>query len=178
MKHRRVRGWWLVFAIAVVAAPQPGSAAEEGAMPAAVQDNMEIGMEYTLTVDGAVVDSTEGKDPFRYVHGRQQVIPGLERQLAGLHVGDAAEVTVAPEEGYGPVDPVAFIEIPKAQLPEDVAPEVGMVLRGVNPDGQNFSARIRELKGENVVLDLNHPLAGKTLTFKVKILTIAPAPAQ
>ena len=53
-----------------------------------------------------------------------------------------------------------------------------MVLRGVNPDGQNFRARISELKGENVVLDLNHPLAGKTLTFKVKILTVAPAPAQ
>ncbi|MBI3330518.1 MAG: FKBP-type peptidyl-prolyl cis-trans isomerase [Candidatus Omnitrophica bacterium] len=147
-------------------------------MAAAVQDNMDIGMEYTLTVDGTVVDSTEGKDAFHYIHGRRQVIPGLERQLIGLHAGDAAEVTVAPEEGYGPLDPTALIEIPKTQLPSDVAPELGIVLRGVNPDGESFRARISELKGENVVLDLNHPLAGKTLTFKVTILDITPVLPQ
>ncbi|MBI2104833.1 MAG: peptidylprolyl isomerase [Candidatus Omnitrophica bacterium] len=178
MKQMRGPGWRLIGAIAVVAALQPGGDAEEGAMAAAVQDNMDVGMEYTLTVDDAVVDSTEGKEPFHYIHGRRQVIPGLERQLAGMHAGDSAELTVAPEDGYGAVDPTAFMEIPKAQLPADASPEIGMVLRGVNPDGQQFRARISELKGENVVLDLNHPLAGKTLTFKVKILDITPVPAS
>ena len=178
MEQMRVRDWRLVVAIAAVAAIQPGGYAAEGSMAAAVQDNMDVGMEYTLTVDGAVVDSTDGKEPFHYVHGRRQVIPGLERQLAGLHAGETAEVTVAPEDGYGPVDPAAFIELPKTQLPADAAPEIGMVLRGVDPNGQQFRARINELKDESVVLDLNHPLAGKTLAFKVKILSITPVPAQ
>ena len=161
---------WLVTAT-VVAAP-PSVIAEE----ATVQDNVDVGLEYTLTVEGNVVESTEGGEPFHYIHGRAQMIPGLERQLTGLHVGETAEVSVSPEEGYGPVDPAAFIEIPKTQLPADVTPEVGMVLRGINPDGQNFQAKIDELKEESAVLNLNHPLAGKTLNFTVKILALSPAP--
>ena len=147
-------------------------------MAAAVQENMDVGIEYTLTVDGAVVDSTEGKEPFHYIQGRRQVIPGLERQLAGLHVGDTKQMVIAPAEGYGEVDPAAFIEVKNTQLPADVTPSVGMVLRGVNPDGQSFRAKISEMKGDTVVLDLNHPLAGKTLNFNVKIIDISPAPAS
>ena len=146
-------------------------------MAAAVQDNMDVGLEYTLTVDGAVVDSTEGRSPLHYIHGRGQIVPGLERQLAGLHVGDSKEVTVKPEDGYGSVDPAAVVEIQKSQLPADVTPAEGMVLRGVNPDGKTFRASIKEIKGQTVVLDLNHPLAGKTLVFKVKVTEIGPAQA-
>ena len=147
-------------------------------MALTVQDNMDVGMEYTLTNGGTVVDSTEGRSAFHYIQGRGQIIPGLERQLAGLHVGDSKEVTVAPEDGYGKVDPSDFVEVPKAQLPKDVAPTVGMVLRGVNPDGKSFRATVSQVKNDTVVLDLNHPLAGKTLTFKVKIIDIAPAKVQ
>lgn len=153
-------------------------AAEEASMSPSVGDNMSVGMEYTLTSEGAVVDSTEGKEPFHYVQGHGQIIPGLERQLAGLHVGDSKEVTVTPEDGYGAVDPAAIIEVKKEQLPKDVAPNVGIVLQGVNPDGQRFRARISEVKEQSVLLDLNHPLAGKTLVFKVKITDLAPAKAQ
>ena len=170
-----------VLALAAVfslAGRVPCLSAEEPSMPLDVHDNMDVGLEYTLTVDGTVVDSTDGKDAFHYVHGQQQMIPGLERQLAGLHVGDAKEVTVNPDEGYGQVDSAAFVEVPKTQLPAGVTPEVGLVLRGVNPDGQSFRARIHEIKDETVTLDLNHPLAGKTLTFKVKIIGIAPASSQ
>ena len=145
-------------------------------MAVAVQDSMDIGIEYTLTVDGEVVDSTDGKTPFHYVQGQHQVIPGLERELAGLHVGDSKDVVVTPEDGYGAVDPAAFIAVPKTQLPADLTPQIGMVLRGVNPDGQSFRAKISEMKDQNVVLDLNHPLAGKTLNFKVKVIDISPAP--
>ena len=147
-------------------------------MAAVVQDNMDVGIEYTLTVDGAVVDSTEGKEPFHYVQGRREVIPGLERELAGLHVGDTKQVVIAPADGYGEVDPSAFIEVKKGQLPADVTPELGMVLRGVNPDGQSFRAKVSEMKEDAVILDLNHPLAGKTLNFNVKIININPAPAS
>jgi FKBP-type peptidyl-prolyl cis-trans isomerase SlyD len=151
--------------------------AEEPQPVPAVEKDMNVGLEYTLTVDGVVMDSTEGKPAFHYVHGQGQIVPGLERQLQGLHVGDSREVTVAPEEGYGQVDPAAFVEVPKTQLPADIKPEIGTVLRGVNPDGQSFRARVSDVKTETVVLDLNHPLAGKTLNFKVKIAELAPAPA-
>lgn len=136
---------------------------------------MTVRMEYTLTADGNVVDSTEGRGPFHYVHGRGHIIPGLERQLAGLHVGDARDITVEAEEAYGPVDPAAFVEITREQLPPDVTPEIGLILRGVDPGGRAFQARISGVTDDSVTLDLNHPLAGKTLLFKVTILEIAPA---
>jgi len=100
-----------------------------------------VQLEYTLTSDGSVVDSTEGRGPFRYVHGQGQIIPGLERQLVGLHVGDSKEITVASEEAYGPLDPSAFVEVPKEQLPPNISPEVGVVLRGVDPDGRTAQPR-------------------------------------
>ncbi len=144
--------------------------------PVAIGSNMDVALEYTLTVDGAVVDSTEGKDPFHYIQGRKQVIVGLERQLQGLHVGDSKELTVTPEEGYGVIDPSAIVEVSNARLPQDAKPTVGMILRGLNPDGKSFRATVKEVKDQSVVLDLNHPLAGKTLTFNVKVLEIKPAP--
>jgi len=136
---------------------------------------MTVQLEYTLTADGQVVDSTEGRGPFQYVHGKGQIIPGLERELAGLHAGDSRDITVTPEDAYGSVDPTAVVEVPKAQLPKDVTPAVGLVLRGVDPDGRTFRAIIKDIGDESVTLDLNHPLAGKTLLFKVKVLNIAPA---
>ncbi len=154
----------------------PAAPAQETAMT--IQDNMKVGLEYTLTSEGAVVDSTDGKEPFHYVQGQGQIIPGLERQLVGLHVGDTKEVTVTPEEGYGVVDQAAFIKVEKKQLPKDVPPHVGMMLTGKNPDGRSFRARISEIKDDQVTLDLNHPLAGKTLVFKVKIIDIAPVKVQ
>ena len=155
-------------------ATQQQATQQEGSMALAVHDNMDVSMEYTVSSDGAVVDSTEGKPPFHYTHGHGQIIPGLERQLAGMHVGDSKEVTVGPDDGYGQIDPAGLIEVPKEQLPKDVTPTAGMVLRGMNPDGKSFRAIIKEIKDKTVVLDLNHPLAGKTLTFKVKITGIAP----
>ena len=157
----------------IVGNPSRANAAEP-TVAAAIKDSMDVGIEYTLTVDGAVVDSTDGKTPFHYVQGQHQMIPGLERQLAGLHVGDTKDVTVAPADGYGEIDPSAFVEVPKTQLPKEVTPTVGMVLRGVNPDGQSFRAKISQMKDTTVVLDLNHPLAGKTLNFHVKIVEVAP----
>ena len=153
----------------------PAAAAAETSPPAMVADNMNVGLSYTLHVDGQLVDSTEHKPPFRYVHGHRQLIPGLERELAGMHVGDHRQVVVPAAEGYGPANPNAVIEVPKTELPAGVNPALGMILRGVNPDGQSFQAIIRELKDSTVLLDLNHPLAGKTLTFDVTVTDIQPA---
>ena len=160
-------------------APEPTQAATPpSTSTASIADDMVVRMEYQLrTEDGTLVDSTQGKAPFEYTQGRGQIIPGLERQLAGLHAGDQKEITVTPEEGYGPVNPLATEEIERSQLPQDVVPQVGMVLRGTDPDGRIFRALIKEVKEKAVVLDLNHPLAGKTLTFQVTIVDVHPATA-
>jgi len=150
-----------------------GNAAKKG-MPASVQDNMTVEFEYTLTVDGAVVDSSKGQDPMRYVHGQGQIVPGLEKELTGLQVGDAKQVTVKPQDAYGQMDPEAFIEVPKSKLPKEPAPEVGMILSGQDPEGRPFQAKIAEVKADSVKLDMNHPLAGKTLNFEVKVTSITP----
>ena len=145
-------------------------------MAPAIANGMKVQMEYTLTVDGAVVDSSEGRGPLSYTQGHGDLIPGLERELAGLHSGDAKDVTVSPADGYGAVDPEAFVEIQKTQLPQDMAPTVGAMLRGAGKDGRPFRARISKVGDQTVTLDLNHPLAGKTLQFHVKILQITPGP--
>ena len=148
---------------------------KKASMPASVQEHAVVELEYTLTVDGAVVDSSQSHGPLKYEHGTRQLIPGLERELTGLHVGDSKEVTVKPADAYGEVDPTAVTEIPKAKLPKDTVPKVGMVLGGRDRDGHPFRARIMEIKVQTVRMDLNHPLAGKQLNFKVKVLSIAPA---
>ena len=142
-------------------------------MAASIQDNMAVEFEYTLTVDDKVVDSSNGQSPMSYVHGKGQIIPGLEREMAGMRVGDSKEVTVKPQDGYGEVNPAAVIEVPRTQLPQGTQPEVGMILNGRDPDGHTFQARVSQIKEKTVLLDMNHPLAGKTLHFKIKVVEIA-----
>ena len=146
----------------------------EAQMPQTVQDGSTVALNYTLTVDGAVVDSSTTGDPLTYVQGEGNIIPGLERQLAGLSVGDTRDITVGPNEAYGEVDPAAYIEVPKAQLPKDITPEIGTLLRGTDPEGHPFRATVHEVKNQTVTLDLNHPLAGKTLQFQVEVVTVTP----
>src|SRR3989338_6707844 len=113
--------------------------------------------------------------------GRRGAEPPLgggagEGRVGGGKVKDRKGVAVKREEGYGNVDPAAFVEVPKSQLPSEAPPAVGMMLQGVNPSGQTFRAMITEVKADTVRLNLNHPLAGKALNFKVKIASIIPAP--
>ncbi len=131
-----------------------------------------VAFDYTLTVDGQVIDSSSGKQPLQYVHGSGAIIPGLEKQLEGLKVGDEKSVTVAPQDGYGMLDPNGFREVPKTNLPPNVTPKAGMVLEMKSSQGQTFPAMIAEVKAESVVLNFNHPLAGKELHFLVKIVDI------
>ena len=168
----------------VLAAGLPmGFAQAEESVPTQSNDrvigpDMDVALDYTLTVEGVVVDSTAERGPLRYIHGQGQLFPALERQLEGLHVGAAKEVTLSPAEGYGEIDSSLIEEVAKADLPADTAPTVGMVLRGVNTDGQSFQARVVEIKPDTVMLNLNDPLAGKTLHFKITVMDIAPLPTQ
>jgi len=137
-----------------------------------VTEGKNVSLEYTLTLDDkSVIESNVGKQPLIYTHGTQQIVPGLEKALEGLAVGDTKEVTVAPAEGYGEEDPNARQEVQKTLLPPD-ALVVGTRLQGQTPDGHMVYPRVAEIKDDTVVLDFNHPLAGKTLHFAVKIVDI------
>ena len=162
----------LLCATNLQAAESTPEARPAEASMAAIQNGATVELDYTLTVDGKVVDSSNRRSPLSYVHGQHQLIPGLERPLAGMHVGDSKDVTVSVEDGYGPVDPAAFIEVPKEQLPKNITLEVGLMLRGTNPNGQPFRATVSKIGEKTVTLDLNHPLAGKALQFNVKVTKV------
>ncbi len=159
---------------AEAADPQQPATTGEAAMAPAIESGSTVQMHYQLTVDGQVVDSSEESQPLSYVQGQGQLIPGLEKQLAGMKAGQTGDFTVSPEDGYGTVDPQAFSEVPRKQLPQDVTPEIGMMLRGTAQDGRPFRARVHEISPESVILDLNHPLAGKALNFHITIVNVSP----
>ncbi len=155
-----------LFTFATVSAGE-----EEAAM--AVMDGKRVSIEYTLTLpDKTQVDTNVGKEPLTYTQGGQKILPApLQKALMGLKVGETKRVTFSPEEGYGPVDPKAFQEVNKDMLPEE-ARKVDAQLTAKDPSGRTRPVRVHELKENTVVLDLNHPLAGKTLIFDVKVLKI------
>ncbi|RMG70932.1 MAG: peptidylprolyl isomerase [Nitrospirae bacterium] len=138
---------------------------------ATVEKGKKVSIEYTLKLeDGTTIDSNVGGKPFTYVQGSHQIVEGLEEALSGMKVGDTKHVVVPPEKGYGKINEKAFIEIDKSRVPKDV--KVGSMLKGTSKDGRDFYVKVAEIKDKTVVLDLNHPLAGKTLYFDVKILDI------
>jgi FKBP-type peptidyl-prolyl cis-trans isomerase SlyD len=142
------------------------------AKPITVSAGEEISIEYTLKLeDKTTVDSNVGGEPLKFIQGEHQIIPGLETALEGLKVGDTKSIKVKPEDGYGEVDPKAVQEVEKSRIPPE-ALVIGTPLEGTDPSGHPIHARVREIKEKTVILDLNHPLAGKTLLFDVKILGI------
>ncbi len=149
--------------------------AQGAAKPALViQTGSMVAFDYTLTDEtGKVIDSSKGKEPMHYVHGKGEIIPGLEKQLTGMSVGSEKKITVKPEDAYGQINPQAFQEVPKDKLPPE-ALKVGTVLTARGPNGESIPVRVHEIKEKTVVMDFNHPLAGKTLVFDIKITDIKP----
>ncbi len=145
--------------------------------PRVIEQGKLVKIDYTLTVDGAVVDTSTGKGPLSYVQGAKQIIPGLEEQLAGLKVGDQKKVTVAPEKGYGPVRKEAVQVIPLKLFGGDPKKlKEGSMVTGRNGD-RTLQARVLKISKKDVTLDFNHPLAGKTLNFDVTVVGVESAPA-
>ena len=143
-----------------------------------IQEGSIVSMEYTLTDDaGAVIDSNVGKEPLTFIEGAGQIVKGLERELNGLKVGDQKKIQVKPEDGYGVPDKNAFHEIPRDKIPPE-GQKPGAMLMTKAPDGRTIPMRVHEVKDKTVVVDLNHPLAGKTLNFDVKIKDIRAAQAK
>lgn len=143
--------------------------------PREVADDVVVSIDYTLTVDGEVVDSTEGDEPLQFLQGHQNIIPGLERELAGMKVGDSKQVVVPAGEAYGEVDPDNVVDVPRSEFPAEIPLEPGTELEVKNADGEVLSATIAEVSGDTVKLDFNHPLAGKQLTFDVSVVELRSA---
>ncbi len=135
-----------------------------------------VGIDYSLHLgDGRVVDASQPEDPLTYLHGEGQIVPGLESALEGLSVGDKKQVVVAPAQGYGEHDPRGVQEVPRGAFPAGFEPQVGMELTAEGQNGEAVPFAIREVKPDNVVIDLNHPLAGKTLHFDVTVREVRAA---
>jgi len=127
-------------------------------------------MEYELRIGDKVIDSSDENDPLEFIQGMEQIIPGLETQIEGMALGESREVFVKAEDAYGEYDAEDFVEVPKSEFPEEIPLEIGLEI-GVNgEDGEELSAYIEEVTLDTITLNFNHPLAGKDLNFKVKIV--------
>lgn len=135
-----------------------------------------VGIDYSLHLgDGKVVDSSAPGDPLTYLHGEGQIVPGLESALEGLAVGETKHVVVEPANGYGEHDPRGVQEVPRGAFPPGFEPQVGMALTAEGQNGEPVPFSIREVRPDNVLIDLNHPLAGKTLHFDVTVREVRAA---
>lgn len=143
-----------------------------------VQEGSLVSIEYTLTDErGEVLESSVGKPPMTYVHGVGQIVPGLERELTGLKIGARKKIRVEPQDGYGPVDAKAFHEVPRDKIPPE-AQKPGAMLMTKDTQGQSVTMRVHEVKENTIVVDFNHPLAGKILNFDVTVTDIKSAESK
>ncbi|KFN42861.1 FKBP-type peptidyl-prolyl cis-trans isomerase [Arenimonas oryziterrae] len=130
---------------------------------------------YTLTNDaGEVVDSSAGRSPLTYLHGAGNIVPGLEKEMAGRQVGDTFNVVVAPEDGYGQPNPMLINVVPRAAFQGVDTLEVGMEFQAQTPQGP-LSVSIAKIEGDDVTVDGNHPLAGQTLHFAIEVTEVRDA---
>lgn len=152
------------------------SQAQMNDAPLTVSNDLVVSMDYTLRLDsGQIVDSSQGRGPLEFLHGRGQIIPGLENALTGMAVGDEKEVSVPPADAYGELNPDAFQAVPMSAFPADMQLQVGQTLQMSNQSGHVFPATIVEIRPQGVMLNFNHPLAGETLHFQVKIAALRVA---
>jgi FKBP-type peptidyl-prolyl cis-trans isomerase 2 len=141
-----------------------------------VKENNTVKVNYTgKLADGQVFDSSEGKEPIEFTLGQGQLIPGFEKGLIDMKLNEKKTITVTKEEAYGDVNKDLIQEVKKTELPQDMTPEVGMGLVSKSPDGQEMNLMVVEVKDESIVIDGNHPLAGKELVFDLEVLEIKEA---
>ena len=145
-----------------------------------VADGHVVGIFYTLKNDaGETLDTNrEDQAPLAYLHGSQNIVPGLENALSGKTPGDEVQVVVAPDEGYGQRQEELVQAIPRGELPADADPQPGMQVSGQGPDGVPLHGMIAEVNDEAVTIDFNHPLAGENLHFDVQIAGVREATAE
>ena len=124
--------------------------------------------------DGTIFDSSTGREPLEFEVGSGMVIAGFDEGVTGMSIGEKRSVNIPADQAYGQVQDEMIMEFPKAQFPPDMVPEIGLQLSMSNNEGQQFPVTIIEVKEDVVVLDANHPLAGKDLTFDLELVDITP----
>ncbi len=138
-----------------------------------VKPGNKVRFHYTGTLeDGSVFDSSDGREPLEFTLGEGQIIPGLERAIEGMETGEQKTVTIAADDAYGPYQPQGRQGVPRDQIPDHIPLDIGTRLQVQTPDGQPMPVTVAEVSDEVVVLDANHPLAGKDLTFAVEIVDV------
>ncbi|HZM25257.1 MAG TPA: peptidylprolyl isomerase [Anaerolineales bacterium] len=143
-----------------------------------VEDGVVVSMEYTLHVDGELLDSSEGQGPLQFLVGYGNIISGLEEEMRGMKIGDSKDVIVQPKDGYGEFDDEAFMQVPRKDFPKDMPMEVEAELTVRDDEGNARYARIESVEEETVTLNFNHPLAGDELHFHVKVVALREPNAE
>lgn len=139
-----------------------------------IESGSTVEVHYTGTLsNGEVFDSSQGRDPLKVTIGQGQLIAGFENSLMGMVLNEKKTFTLAPEEAYGPRNDEAMRQFPRSDLPPDLEVQEGQMLALSTQDGQQIPARVAQLDDESIILDLNHPLAGQSLTFEVEVVAIA-----
>jgi len=164
---------WIIPSVLSLGLSAPFSASA-GEKELIVEDGNDIAIEYTLsTKEDGVINTNVGEEAFTYRQGSKNLdcMDGVQKRLAGHKAGDVVSMVLPPEEGCGPTDPNATMELALSFVPENSRkPGQHVKLRG--PHGVELSGVVKEIKGNTAVIDINHPLAGKTLHFDVKIVNI------
>ena len=144
-----------------------------------IAENCIVSIHYRLTDDeGEELDSSSDGDPLVYLHGADNIIPGLEDALEGRQAGDQLDVVVQPEDAYGPVDPELVQAVPRSSFKGVDKLEPGMQFQMKDPEGQVQVVTVQEVKGQEVTIDANHPLAGQVLHFAVTVEAVRAATAE
>ena len=132
-----------------------------------------VRIHYTGTLaDGSQFDSSEGRDPLEFAVGSGQIIPGLDKAIPGMAVGDKKKVVVPAAEAYGEANPQARQAVPRNDIPDHIPLDLGTQLQVQTPSGQAMNVTVVEVTETEVTLDANHPLAGKELTFDIELVSI------
>ncbi len=138
-----------------------------------IENGHNIAVHYTGTFeDGEVFDSSRERGPLNFEVGAGQMIKGFDDAVVGMKVGESKEITLPPEEAYGPRNEELLIEMDRANFPEDMELEEGMQLQLTNQNGQPVPATVDHIGEEKIAMDVNHPMAGKTLIFAIEIVEI------
>lgn len=141
-----------------------------------IESGKVVELAYTLSNEaGEVLDQADQKDPFAYIHGADQIVPGLESALEGGKVGDKKKVKVLPKDGYGEVREDLKVSVKRTQFPENVKLQPGMQFESQDADGNGIIFTVESVEGDQVKIDGNHPMAGQTLHFEVEVLNIREA---
>lgn len=133
-----------------------------------------VKIHYTGTLDdGTEFDSSAGREPLEFTVGSGQVIPGFDRAVEGMNVGDKKSVNISAEDAYGARHEHLVQEVPKSMLPDDLEPAEGMGLQAQGPEGQTINVTVTAVGDETITVDGNHPLAGNALNFDIELVEIA-----